>query len=72
MRSRPNRHAIGGTLIAGLLAGTATPARAGDVLDWATSLMSGCWSCDTLGQLVKIGLAFAEKAFTTLAGETPV
>lgn len=57
-------------LSCGLFAGTASPAQAGDVLTWATSMMSGCWSCDTLGQLVKIGLAFAEQAFNALAGET--
>ncbi len=54
----------------GAMVGAARPARAGDVLDWATGMMSGCWSCDALGQMVKVGLAFAEQAFTALAGET--
>jgi len=39
-------------------------------LDWATGMMSGCWSCDTLGQLIKVGLGFAEQAFIALAAET--
>lgn len=67
---RRRRVVVLGVMAGCLLAGTVTPARAGDVLDWATGMMSGCWSCDALGQLVKIGLAFAEQAFNALAGET--
>ncbi|WP_158240440.1 hypothetical protein [Telmatospirillum siberiense] len=52
------------------LVATASPARAGDVLDWATNIMSSCWSCDSLGQIVKVGLGFSEQAFTALAGQT--
>jgi hypothetical protein len=64
-------HASGaGMLMIVVFAGSVSPAQAGDVLDWATNMMSGCWSCDTLGQLIKIGLAFAEQAFVALAGET--
>ncbi|MDR3439226.1 type IV secretion system protein [Telmatospirillum sp.] len=43
---------------------------AGDVLDWATSLMNGCWSCDAVGTIVQIGLGFAEQSFTAIAGQT--
>ncbi len=59
-----------GAMLGPLLVGGASPARAGDVLDWASGMMSECWSCDTLGQMVKVGLAFAEQAFNALAGET--
>lgn len=62
----PSRRAALGVLFT-LMAG---PARAGDVLDWANNVMSSCWSCDSLGQIVKIGLGFSEQAFTALASQT--
>lgn len=63
------RHVVGAAVAAGATL-PATPARAGDVLDWATGMMASCWSCDSLGQIVKIGLGFAEQAFLALASQT--
>ncbi len=33
------------------------------------SLVSGCWSCETMNNVVDIGLGVADQAFTALAGE---
>lgn len=45
------------------------PAAAGTVMDWASSMLTGCWSCDALGEIVSIGLEFAGNAFVGLATE---
>ncbi len=46
------------------------PALAGQVDDWKTRLVTGCWSCDTLNEISDIGLGVGEQAFAVLAGQT--
>jgi hypothetical protein len=53
-----------------LLSSCLSPARAGDVLDWANKVMTSCWSCGTLNQIMNVGLNLAEQAFTALASQT--
>lgn len=53
-----------------ILGAWSSPAQASDVLDWANGMMSDCWSCSAIGQMVQIGLGFAEQAFNALATDT--
>ncbi len=52
------------------LAVWASPARAGQVAEWKTRLVTGCWSCDTVNEVTDIGLGVAETAFNALSGQT--
>ena len=71
-KSSKTRGPVGAICLPGLISAWVAPAWAddGQVMQWATGLVTGCWACKTMDSVVDIGLGVAESVFTAVAGET--